>query len=181
MLSFSRKLIFPSCIGRKFKIAFSGCREEACGLVRMHDLGFIAQKRVINGAEQRGFEAYVGGGLGAVPRQAKLMEEWVAEADILPLAQAICRVFARMGEKRVRSRARIKFLVDKLGMDEFQKLVREERSSMPHDSAWTDYLEGVSSGEPGPLKGAGSLNGEPRSESFSQWLMTNVYLSLIHI
>ena len=99
----------------------------------------------------------------------------MSEADILPLAQAICRVFARMGEKRVRSRARIKFLVDKLGMDEFQKLVREERSSMPHDSAWTDYLEGVSSGEPGPLKGAGSLNGEPRSESFSQWLMTNVY------
>lgn len=167
----------PDCqdFGRKFKIAFSGCREEACGLVKMHDLGFIAQKRVIDGVEQRGFEAYVGGGLGAVPRQAKLMEEWVSEADILPLAQAICRVFARMGEKRVRSRARIKFLVDKLGIDEFQKLVREECSSMPHDSAWTDYLEGVSSGESGPLKGAGSLNGEPRSESFSQWLMTNVY------
>ena len=109
----------PDCqdFGRKFKIAFSGCREEACGLVRMHDLGFIAQKRVINGAEQRGFEAYVGGGLGAVPRQAKLMEEWVSEADILPLSLAICRVFARMGEKRVRSRGRIKFLVDKLGMD----------------------------------------------------------------
>src|SRR6266446_1399242 len=52
--------------GRKFKIAFSGCRERACGLVNMHDMGGIAVTRTENGMEKRGFEVYVGGGLGAV-------------------------------------------------------------------------------------------------------------------
>src|SRR5438309_8471104 len=59
--------------GRKFKIAFSGCKHEACALVSMHDLGGIAATRVVDGKERRGFEVYVGGGLGAVPHQAKLM------------------------------------------------------------------------------------------------------------
>ena len=57
--------------GRKFKIAFSGCRDEACALVSMHDLGGVA--KIENG--KRGFELYVGGGLGAVPHQAKLLME----------------------------------------------------------------------------------------------------------
>ena len=52
--------------GRKFKIAFSGCRQEACGLVNMHDMGAIAATRVEDGKINRGFELYVGGGLGAV-------------------------------------------------------------------------------------------------------------------
>ena len=57
--------------GRKFKIAFSGCAENACGLVAMHDLGFIAKTRVIDGKERRGFETYVGGGLGTVPYKGR--------------------------------------------------------------------------------------------------------------
>ena len=54
---------------------------------------------------------------------------------MLPLAQAIARVFARLGEKRNRARARIKFLVKKLGIDEFKTLVLEERAKLPHDRA----------------------------------------------
>src|SRR5436189_6253857 len=53
--------------GRKFKIAFSGCADEACALVSIHDLGGIA--KIQDG--KRGFELSVGGGLGAVPHQAK--------------------------------------------------------------------------------------------------------------
>src|SRR5438477_11105247 len=58
----------PDCqnFGRKFKPAFSGCAQHACGLTSLHDLGLIATKRVENGVEKRGFEMYVGGGLGAV-------------------------------------------------------------------------------------------------------------------
>ena len=64
--------------GRKFKVAFSGCRDHACGLVSMHDLGLIAVTRTErNGVERRGFETYVGGGLGAVPYQAKLFDEFL--------------------------------------------------------------------------------------------------------
>src|SRR6187397_815995 len=80
--------------GRKFKIAFSGCRDEACALVSIHDLGGIAA--IKDG--KRGFELYVGGGLGAVPHQAKLLMEFCPEEDLLPMARAIGRVFARLGE-----------------------------------------------------------------------------------
>src|SRR3989441_3194251 len=53
--------------GRKVKIAFSGCEQNPCGLVTMHDMGAIAKTRVVDGKEQRGFAFYVGGGLGSVP------------------------------------------------------------------------------------------------------------------
>ena len=109
--------------GRKFKIAFSGCKHEACALVSMHDLGGIAATRNVDGKTQRGFEIYVGGGLGAVPQQAKLFEEFLPEEELLPLARAIGRVFARLGEKKNRNKARLKFVVQKLGIDEFRRVV----------------------------------------------------------
>ncbi|MBZ0299021.1 MAG: nitrite/sulfite reductase, partial [Anaerolineae bacterium] len=56
--------------GRKFKIAFSGCEHHACGLVNMHDLGFLARVKEVDGQPQRGFAMFVGGGLGTVPHQA---------------------------------------------------------------------------------------------------------------
>src|SRR5690606_34857613 len=71
--------------GRKFKIAFSGCAHEACGLTTIHDLGFIAKKE----GDRRGFEVYVGGGLGAVPYPAQLLETFVPEEELLPLSQAV--------------------------------------------------------------------------------------------
>ncbi|MFQ5676238.1 MAG: nitrite/sulfite reductase, partial [bacterium] len=68
--------------GRKFKIAFSGCRNHACGLTNMHDFGAIAMKRTIDGEEKRGFELYVGGGLGTVPHAAKLVAEFLPEEEL---------------------------------------------------------------------------------------------------
>src|SRR5580704_9355956 len=130
--------------GRKFKIAFSGCEHEACALVSMHDLGGIAKTRVgPDGKTQRGFALYVGGGLGAVPHQAKLFDEFVTEEDLLPLARAMGRVFARLGEKKNRNRARLKFLVQKLGVDEFRRLVREEVATMPEDPGWHQHFDEI--------------------------------------
>ncbi len=80
--------------GRKFKPAFSGCEHEACGLVQMHDAGFVA--RVVDG--KRGFKVVVGGGLGPVPHQAKVLSEFTPEEEMLPQIQAVARVFARLGE-----------------------------------------------------------------------------------
>ena len=123
--------------GRKFKIAFSGCEHEACALVSLHDLGGIARQRTgADGKVSRGFAVYVGGGLGAVPHQAKLFSEFVPEEELLPLGRAIGRVFARLGEKKNRNRARLKFLVQKLGIDEFRRLVNEEVRTMPEDPSW---------------------------------------------
>ena len=162
--------------GRKFKVAFSGCKDEACGLVTMHDMGVIAVKRVdAEGKERRGFELYVGGGLGTVPHQAKLFDAFLPEEELLPMAQAISRVFARLGEKKNRNRARIKFLVAQLGIEEFRRIVLEERAVLPSDPRWTAYLSQLHEGEEKPLRAAQSLNGAARPEGFDDWYKTNIW------
>jgi sulfite reductase (ferredoxin) len=125
--------------GRKFKIAFSGCEHEACALVSIHDLGGIA--KIQDG--KRGFAIYVGGGLGAVPHQAKLMIDFLPEEELLPMSRAIGRVFARLGEKKNRNRARLKFVVQKLGLEEFKRVVLEEYKSMPEDPSWRKFFDEI--------------------------------------
>jgi len=162
--------------GRKFKIAFSGCEHEACALVSMHDLGGIARTRVRpDGSTERGFAVYVGGGLGAVPHQAKLFGEFVPEEELLPLARAMGRVFARLGEKRSRNKARLKFLVQKLGIDEFRKIVLEEVRTMPQDPSWRTYFEQIPRFSESPAWQAVQLNGARRPEGFENWAATNLY------
>jgi len=161
--------------GRKVKVAFSGCEQNPCGLVTMHDMGAIAKTRVVDGKAQRGFAFYVGGGLGSVPYKAKLFDEFLPEAELLPTMQAISRVFARLGEKRNRARARIKFLIAHVGIDEFRKLVLEERQKLSPDPRWTDFLSSVNEASEQPLKPGMNLNGHQRPEGFAAWCSTNVY------
>ena len=161
--------------GRKFKIAFSGCKHEACGLTSMHDMGAIATTRKVDGKEVRGFELYVGGGLGAVPHQAKLFDEFVPAEELLSTAQAISRVFARLGEKANRARARIKFLVAKLGIEEFRRLVLEEKAILPDDPHWSELVRDLSTGDEKPLKPGQHLNGQDLPDGFADWYQTNVY------
>ena len=157
--------------GRKFKIAFSGCGGEGCAFTSLHDLGFIA--KVEDG--RRGFEVYVGGGLGPVPYQAKLLEPFVPEAEILPLCQAVSRVFARHGEKKNRGRARIKFLVANWGIEKFREAVREERDQIPAEERWTQYLHEVSAWNETPAKTPQPLTTDHAAEGFNAWAATNVY------
>jgi sulfite reductase (ferredoxin) len=161
--------------GRKFKITFSGCRDHACGLASMHDMGAIAVTKRVNGEQKRGFELFVGGGLGPVPYQAKLFDSFLPEEALLPTAQAIARVFARLGEKSIRSRARIKFLVAQLGIDEFRRLVLEEREAMPEDERWTAFLSDVPHDQEKAVKEGQALNGQTRPKGFQSWYETNVY------
>ena len=117
----------------------------------------------------------MGGGLGTVPHQAKLLDEFVTEDKILPLSQAISRVFARLGEKKNRNRARIKFLVAELGIEEFRRLVYEELETLPHDPNWTAYLQDLPHYSEEPLKAAAPLNGAAQPEGFAEWVATNRY------
>ncbi len=165
----------PDCqnFGRKFKPAFSGCAQHACGLTSMHDVGFIASTRNDNGVEKRGFQMFVGGGLGAVPYMAKLFDSFVPVEEILPLTQAIARVFARLGEKKNRNRARIKFLVQDLGIEKFKELVLEERKTLPHDPRWTGYVKDAEQFQEAPLKPGGELPAAA-ADGFKRWLKTNI-------
>ena len=162
-------------MGRKFKVAFSGCKTSSCGLTNIHDLGFIAKTWQSNGATRRGFEMVIGGGLGAVPYDAQLFDATVPEEEILPLAQAICRVFARLGEKRNRGRARMKFLVEKIGLEEFRRLVLEERKLLRPDPRWTDYLKDVERYHETPAKPSSSSSPPGHDAEFEAWRATNVY------
>ncbi len=160
--------------GRKFKIAFSGCKDEPCGLTNFHDAGAIAKTRVVDGELKRGFEYVVGGGLGAVPYPATLFDEFLPEEELFPVTQAICRVFARLGERDNRARARIKFLVKKLGIEEFKRLVLEERSKLRTDERWLSFLSDLHITDEKPLRAAGSLPAAPYPDGFEAWRKTNV-------
>src|SRR5271167_1230555 len=158
--------------GRKFKHSFSGCSQHACGLASMHDMGMVAVTQIENGKEKRGFEVSVGGGLGAVPYQAKLFDKFVPPEELLPLAQAIARVFARLGEKKNRNRARIKFLIQDLGIEKFKELVLEERKILPYDPRWTEYIKDAQQFEETPLRPGGKWP-TSGSDSFKRWASTN--------
>jgi sulfite reductase beta subunit-like hemoprotein len=162
--------------GRKFKVAFSGCKHNACGLTNFHDLGCIARTRDVDGRVERGFETYVGGGLGAVPYPAQLLAEFLPEAELLPTAQAVARIFARLGEKQNRSRARLKFVVKKLGIEEFSRLVREERQTLRPDPRWTAFLDNLHDKDEQPLRPGAPLLADAglRSAAFEAWRASNV-------
>src|ERR1700685_2840203 len=164
----------PDCqnFGRKFKPAFSGCAQHACGLINIHDVGFIAATQMENGVEKRGFQMFVGGGLGAVPYMAKLFDSFVPVGEILPLTQAIARVYARLGEKKNRNRARIKFLIQDLGIAKFKELVLEERKTLPYDPRWTEMLKGAEEFEEQGLHAGGDWQ-STGSEAFKKWAKSN--------
>ena len=156
--------------GRKFKIAFSGCHEKPCGLTNFHDLGATA--RLKDG--KRGFRVVVGGGLGAVPHAAPVYSEFVPEEELFPLAQAICRVFGKLGEKANRSRARIKFLIKKLGIEEFIRIVEEERKNLRPDPRWTAFLSELSATDETPSRPASPAPNSGVSTEYAAWSKHNV-------
>lgn len=162
--------------GRKFKISFSGCRDHACALAHIHDIGLIAVKRTVDGVEQRGFEMYVGGGLGSVPHKAALLSEFVPEDRLLPLCQAVCRVFSRLGERKNRTRARLKFVVAKLGIDEFRSVVEAECDVIPEDERWSGYLDTLTLNEETPAYSSNALGDGIFAKGFAPWRQTNVSL-----
>lgn len=107
---------------RKFKVAFTA-NDEDRAITGIHDLGFIP--RVRDGV--RGFTMVVGGGLSTMPRKAPVLYEFVPVDEYLKVSEAVLRIFNRADELRKnRAKARIKFLVDRVGIDEFRRMVEEE-------------------------------------------------------
>ncbi|SDM70161.1 sulfite reductase (ferredoxin) [Daejeonella rubra] len=118
----------PICqeMGRKFKIAFSSSDADTA-FTYIHDLGFIPKLILKDGKEIRGFKVLFGGGLGAQPSIAHMVNEFLPEDELIPYIESTLRVFDRHGERSNRNKARMKFLVAKLGLDEVLRLIAEER------------------------------------------------------
>jgi sulfite reductase (ferredoxin) len=117
----------PICqeLGRKFKISFSGTDKDTA-LSFMHDIGFIA--KIKDGII--GFKVMVAGGLGAQARLADTMFEFVETDKIIPITEAVLRVFDRYGERTKRSKARLKYLIADIGLAAFIKLIEEEQKAI---------------------------------------------------
>lgn len=112
----------PICqdMGRKIKIAFSSSAKDDA-ITFTHDIGFIP---VIKN-NKRGFKMLVGGGIGAQPRVADVIKEFISVEEFIPFSEAVVRVFDQYGERNRRNKARMKFLIKEQGFDTFNERVNE--------------------------------------------------------
>ena len=111
---------------RKFKVYFTG-RKTDSAIAAIHDLAFFAEVREIDGEEVRGFRVMVGGGLSTMAKEALLLTEFVPVDDFLRLSEAVIRIFNAADELRKNIlKARLKFLVHRVGEDSFRELVESE-------------------------------------------------------
>ena len=117
----------PICqeMGRKFKVSFSSSDTDT-GLSYIHDLGFIA--KIENNI--RGFKVMIGGGLGSQPRHADALYSFLPSDKIIPLMEGVLRVFDRHGERKSRSKARMKFLLKSIGLEAFKELIETEQKAI---------------------------------------------------
>ena len=121
---------------RKFKINFSGCSTD-CGQAMFNDVGVVAVSRELpDGGTEQGFRIYIAGGLGATPHPALSLEEFTTREELLPTIEAVLRVFDQTGNRDNKLRARLKWVVDQLGIDELRRRVLKLRHTLPASSSW---------------------------------------------
>ncbi len=112
---------------RKFKINFSGCKTD-CGQAMFNDVGVVATARTLDdGTLEPGFKIFLAGGLGANPHPAQALEEFTPREDLLPTIEAILRTFDHYGNRDNKIRARMKWLVDTMGIEELRERIVKER------------------------------------------------------
>ena len=162
----------PVCqeMGRKFKISFSGTEEDDA-LSFMHDLGFIAKTKEINGEFVRGFKVMLAGGLGSQPAHAEVMYEFLEEDRVIPVIESVLRVFDRYGEREKRNKARLKFLIKEIGLSAFLELVDQQRASLKVQHLQIDR-SALQYGKPSTVKIDEVKIEDP--ETFAAWKSTNV-------
>jgi len=158
----------PICqeMGRKFKVSFSASNEDT-GLSYMHDLGFIA--KIENGI--KGFKVMLGGGLGSQPRHADVLYDFLPADKIIPVMEGVLRVFDRHGERKSRAKARMKFLINAIGLEAFKDLVAEEQLALSNTTVAIN-VEDYPVSIPAPIEAPHvELKNE---EAFNNWKATNV-------
>lgn len=138
---------------RKFKVALSGCSRD-CAVSAIHDVGAVAEVRDVDGRPTPGFRLMAGGGLGLLPRAGQELGFFVPHGEFLSTVEAILRVYAARGERTVRGRARMKFLLERMGRDAFEKEVLELRAALPPEGRGVPAPEREASSD-GGAAGAG--------------------------
>lgn len=162
---------FGQELGRKIKIAFSSnTNDDAYSFI--HDFGFIPAVQ----NELKGFKVLVGGGLGAQPVLAKTAYEFLPALEIIPFIEASIRVFDRHGERNNRNKARLKYLIAKIGWEAFQTLVEEERKAIQFTEADVELFEQQPEiASYNPAKTLKEVISTTTDTEFTKWLKTNVF------
>lgn len=171
---------FTQDLPRKFKVAFSSCASD-CVAGGIHDIGFIPVIKETEGGAVRGFRMLVGGGLATFARTAEALYEFVAVADFLRVSEALIRVFDQAAElRKSRFKARIKFLVARIGIDGLRARVEEELQKdwarapvHPDPYLWRDDEDADAPPVLNTLGGSGfHPNGD--AADYEAWRSTNV-------
>jgi sulfite reductase beta subunit-like hemoprotein len=152
---------------RKFKIAFSGC-ETDCAFGAIHDVGLIAQ--VKDG--QRGFKVFAAGGLSTTPQAAIVLHDFVPAGELGRVCEALVRLFHALGNRENKARARMKYVLRKLGEEGFRAKYQEQRSAIDAEAFAELTLPQPANNPPAPpvaLAGGGS-----QPEGYLAWRTTNV-------
>jgi sulfite reductase beta subunit-like hemoprotein len=171
----------PICqnLPRKWKTSFS-CGPIDCAGSPFHDMGFIAKvQKDEDGRDVHGFEIVVGGGLSTMPRLADIVWEF-ARADngeYIRVAEACLKVFDKEGGlanllRKNMNKARVKFLLHKIGVEEFRRQVDEE---LAQPWAWDAIdMDALTQLAPeGPTPGEAPDGVQPGAD-FNRWVQTNV-------
>ena len=140
---------------RKFKISFSAC-ESDCAQAMLHDCGVVA----VNRDGRHGFMVRAGGGLGHKPREAIVVEEFIREHELMFAIEALVTLHNKYSDRTRRAKSRIKFLVERFGVDGFREKYREEfertRQALagqpPLTGEWRAQTDGQAPGQGAPRK-----------------------------
>ena len=181
LAAYARSLIRnPICqnMPRKWKTSFS-CGPIDCAGSPFHDMGFVAAVREENGEEVRGFKIVVGGGTSTMVRAAETLWEFARADDgqYIRVAEAAIKVFDKEGGfpnllRKNMNKARVKFLVKKIGIEEFRRQVDEE---LAQPWAWEPLdMPALKQLAPeGPTPGPAPNSVQPGPD-FNRWVETNV-------
>ena len=163
---------------RKFKINFGCCNKH--GLVRIADIGLVPDLK----DGKKGFRIYLGGGLGAASFIGHLLEDFTFEEQLLSTCMATIRLFDRLGNRDNMARNRMRYLVNEIGWEKFQKMVLKERNIVEMTiSEFTKNLYQVHFNDSYvPINKSAKFNKLPIVETnistisngYDRWLHTNV-------
>ena len=161
---------FGQELGRKIKVSFSSSdKDDAFSFI--HDFGFIP--KIENGT--KGFKVLVGGGLGAQPFLAKVAYDFLPVESLLPFIEASIRVFDRHGERNSRHKARMKYIISKLGIEDFLTLVEEEKLAVQFkESDFSLTNQNIEKSFKGNIISKEEYLKSVTNFSFKKWVETNV-------
>jgi len=155
---------------RKFKMAFEGCTHEDHAQTAINDVGLRAKVR--DGV--RGFEMFVAGGLSTSPRPAYRLHPFIPADELLARVEAVVKLFGRLGNRKNRARARLKYVMKTLGEEGFVAAYNEEIAAITAEGRLKQAIElppeeSAPPADPRALQGPRAAEDDP---AYRDWLRT---------